>query len=59
QIKKHNASFLPFFMVFATLGEEEIPSPPCRGRISDFRDRLYISLDSSDLSSFPEPKLLK
>jgi len=26
QIKKYNASFLPFFMFFATLGEDEIPS---------------------------------
>ncbi len=31
-------------MVFATLGEEETPSPPCRGRISDFRDRLYLNV---------------
>jgi hypothetical protein len=30
-------------MFFATLGEDEIPSPPCRGRISGLRDRLYIS----------------
>jgi hypothetical protein len=43
QIKKYNASFLPFFMFFATLGEDEIPSPPCRDRISGFRDRLYLA----------------